>query len=299
MNIESENENLMERIYEFDDYRRFLKTFFDSRKKTQEKFSHRYFAQKAGFQTSSFCAHVMKGNRNLTEKSLPKMVRGLGLTGQQAQYFETLVRYNQSKTIADREHFLSQLNSLRRNTHFFKVNKSQYAYYDQWYYPVIRELAVYSNWNHDYKKLASLVRPKITEKQAKEAVQTLLEIQLLIPRENGTFAQHNEALTAEKIPATIIKETRKELILKSLDAAEQLEKTERNISGVTIAISKETYKEIEQEIDDLRKKILKLAVNDPIVDKVYQCNFQLFHYLKPLNELKENPVPRSRNKLIL
>ena len=133
---------IVERIYEYDNYRSFLKDYFTEQKRCRNCFSYRFFAQRAGFASSSFCAHVIDGKRNLTSDSLRKMIRGLKLNGKAASYFEALVSFNQAKTVEDREHWFRVLERLRKSTLFYKVNHKQYAYYDEWYYPVVRELAV-------------------------------------------------------------------------------------------------------------------------------------------------------------
>jgi uncharacterized protein (TIGR02147 family) len=192
---------IREKIFAYDNYRFFLRDFFREQKRMRAIFSHRFLAQRAGFSSSSFCAHVIEGKRNLTSNSLQKMMKGLGLAGKAAAYFEALVRFNQAKTVDDREHQFRVLERLRRSTEFYRINQRQFAYYDEWYFPIVRELAVYGKWAGDFALLAKMVRPPITPERAQRAVEMLIEIGLLHKTPDGRFEQASDAVTAEEVPS--------------------------------------------------------------------------------------------------
>ena len=69
----------IDKLFDYDDYRRFLQDYFDEQKKMRAVFSHRFFAAKAGFRSSSFCLNVFRGRFNLTPKSIEKMTKAMGL----------------------------------------------------------------------------------------------------------------------------------------------------------------------------------------------------------------------------
>jgi uncharacterized protein (TIGR02147 family) len=265
-----------EHLFEYDNYRFFLRDYFVQQKKIRNIFSHRYFARKAGFSSSSFCAHVIEGKRNLTDESLRKILKGLGLSGKPATYFEALVRFNQAKTVEEREQFIRKLDRLRKSAEFYRVNEKQVRYFEEWYYPVIRELAVYSYWGGDYHKLASMVRPSITPEKARKAVDTLVELGLLVCNADGSFAQSNQVISSEHLPGPITRKTRRELMYRAIEAMETLPVEQRHISGCTVAMSESQYRDIALQIDELRKRILETAMDTSGAEKVYQVNFQIF-----------------------
>ena len=283
---------ITEEIFGYDDYRTFLRDYFQECKANQKFFSHRYFAQKAGFSSSSFFAHVMEGKRNLTQNSLKKMIQGIGLEGRAAAFFESLVKFNQSKDLGEKERWFKQVVQLRRHSKFYKLNKKQWSFYEEWYYPVIRELAVYSHWKGDYKKLAKSITPKITETQAKKAVNSLVEMGLLIKRENGSYAQHQEVISAGPIPPSLISNTKKELLLRAMEASDSMRPRERHISGATLAITMEIYEEICEDLENLRRKVLEKALDASSVDRIYQLNLQLF----PISEPIKSKASKGKSK---
>jgi uncharacterized protein (TIGR02147 family) len=279
------NGDVVERIYEYDNYRFFLRDYFREQKRLKEMFSHRYFARRAGFASSSFCAHVIEGKRNLTESSLGKMVRGLKLTGKASSYFATLVAFNQARTVEERERTFRTLERLRKSTDLYRLNRKQWAYYDEWYYPVIRELAVYADWQGDYRKLGALVRPVVSPEKARQAVETLVAIGMLRPLGEGRYEQPSEGVTASDVPSAVTRSTRKEFLLRAIEAAETLPVDERHVSGVTVAMSRGRYEAFVEKMDELRRMVLAAAIEEPEVERVYQFNFQAF----PLSEPVDRP----------
>ncbi len=279
--------SLAERIFEYDDYRTFLVDFFEEQKRLKSFFSHRYFAQRAGFSSHSFCAYIMEGKRNLSHGSIKKMLKGLGLDGKKAQYFEALVFYNQSKSTSDREESFKLLQRIRKSTDFYRVNSKQISYYDHWYYPVVREAAVYANWGGDFAKLGKLIRPSITAEQAREAVETLVAIQLLQREADGTYLQPALVVTAEKLPGYVFKNARREFYQRGVEASDSIPKEERHLAYTVLAMSNATFQEAARMLDEVRKKILVLALEDEQVDGVFDLNMQLFPLTQPIaaNEL--------------
>jgi uncharacterized protein (TIGR02147 family) len=291
---DSTDVQVLDKIYDYDNYRMLIKDYFEEQRELRSFFSHRYFAQKAGFGSHSFCAYIMDGKRNLSHTSIPKMVKGLGLKGKKAEYFQTLVYYNQSRNEKDRESYYKVLQRLRKSTSFYKVNRRQFAYFDHWYYPVIRELAVHSDWEGDYEVLANLVRPSITVLEAKKAIKTLVEIGLLELCRGGEYKQPNAVITAKNVPGFVFKNSRRDFIKKAIEASEHYTKQERHITSTTLTMSHAAYQEATKLIDEVRKKILILSTEDEDIDGVYTLNCQLFPLSQSISQRNPDDTPRSK-----
>jgi len=275
----------IETIYEYEDYRRFLKDFFDEQKCLRNTFSYRYFARKAGLTSPSLVVDVMKGRLNLTMKTLPKIVYGLGLRGRVATFFKTLVFFNQARDERTREEHFEELVRIRKGSKLYKINESQYAYFDHWYYPVVRELVVYSEWQNDYAKLAKLVYPAITVAQASEAVDTLLQIGFIEKEPNGSYSQKNPGITTSDVPLSIQKNARQDLLKLGLTASHVLGRDQRYLAHTTVSMSEKNYQEAVKICDEARKRIVSLALNDTNVEKVYEVMLQVF----PLSNRMSKP----------
>ena len=55
-------------IFDYSDYRKFLSDYQQMKNAMNSAFSFRYYAKKAGNNSSSFYPQIIKGKRNLTKK---------------------------------------------------------------------------------------------------------------------------------------------------------------------------------------------------------------------------------------
>lgn len=116
-------------VFSYSDYREYIRDFYLSKKSLNSAFSYRYLAQKAGINSSSFYKYVIEGKRNLTKGTLLKTCQMLKLNTAEAEYFESLVFFNQAKTIKEKNHFFDKLIALRNSCDVRVVNEEQYDFY--------------------------------------------------------------------------------------------------------------------------------------------------------------------------
>jgi uncharacterized protein (TIGR02147 family) len=266
----------VQKIFEYDDYRKFLGDYFTEQKRISEIFSNRYFAMKAGFKSSSYILSVIKGRFNLSHTTLQKTISAMGINGAAAQFFENLVLYNQAKEFDEREKFLQNLEEIRKRTNFYKLDKKQYEYIKAWYFLVLREIATLYDWKDDYKKLARMVRPPISTEEARSAIEILLEIGLLKKDDAGRYHQNSASLNLEGVPKFLLTNLKKELIMRGADAIQVIDKSERFTAFSTLTMSKDSFDFACEVLEDARRKIIGKSLNDSNPDKVFEMNVMLF-----------------------
>ena len=59
----------MKKLFSYTDYRKFLKDFYEE-KKASDGYTYRDFSKKAGMNSSSWLMHLIKGTKNLSEKTI-------------------------------------------------------------------------------------------------------------------------------------------------------------------------------------------------------------------------------------
>lgn len=272
--IQQTNE-VADKIFVYDDYRKFLHDYFQEQKNIKAFFSYRYFARRAGFVSASFCSHVIKGKRNLSEKSLEKIALAIGLKSRTAKYFEALVKYNQSGDDFEREKYYKEIVRLRRSSGFYTLATGQLEFMRDWYNPVIRELATKNNWAGDFKKLASMVVPKITEAQAKQSVEMLLKCDLL-KFDNGEYKLSEPVITADKMPSHVNRNMLKQFIQKGIESFENVEPAKRYIASATVGVTKRQMDEIKEMMEELRRRVLAISAENEKSDEIYHLNLTFF-----------------------
>lgn len=264
-------------IEHYDNYRVYLREFYEARKKQDRRFSHRYFAQKAGLTSPSHLKEVISGKRNLNSRTIPNFVKGLGLAEHEARYFLLLVKFNQSDDANEKQHYLNQLLTLKRTQTQTVVPLDHFDYYAHWYNVVVRELACTFRWHDDYTLLAASIMPAIKKKQAQESVAFLLDKGFLVRNTDGTYSQSSPSITSgAEVNSLAIRAYNRTMIQLAEKAIDNFSYSERDIQSLTIGISRDGYVKIKKEMQDFIKKIARVAIDDIQSDRVYNLNVQLF-----------------------
>lgn len=256
-------------------------------------FSHRFFAAKAGFSSSSYCLNVIRGRFNLTPKSIDKIARAMEFEPLQKSYFEALVQYNQAQQVNERESAWGQIVQIRKQIEFTHLGAKEQLYFSKWYYPIIRELVVSSHWKGDYMLLARSLDPQITTEEAREAVKNLVEWGLIreVPNEGtdagahaARFEETSQMLDASAIPPMALRQIRREYVQHAIGAIENKTKNERFAAFTTLAMSEGSYNYAVEVLEEARKKIIARAANDSNVERVYELMMVAFPMSKKMEK---------------
>jgi uncharacterized protein (TIGR02147 family) len=275
----------MKPVFEYLDYREFLKDFQLDRQSRNPAFSIRSFLKRAGIASPSFFKQVVQGERNLTEKTLGQFLSAMLLKSQEADYFRSLVHFCQSETAEEKQLHYERLRDVGSKAKVRIVGEDRYAFYEHWYTPVLRELLCQEPFNDDYNALARRLRPNITASQAKESVKILTSLGFLERKSDGTFAQTDPLLhTGFEVQSLAVRGFNRQMVQLAGEALDRVPVDERNITGVTMSVSERTYGLITEEIRAFQEKILRLVEKDSDADRVCQMNVMLFPVSHPRNK---------------
>jgi uncharacterized protein (TIGR02147 family) len=194
------------------------------------------------------------------------------------------VDFNQAKRPDEKQDLFEQLNVLRRNTSYYKLNKAHFKYMTKWYYFVIRELAVSASWNDDFGLLASLVMPQITESEARSAIKLLLELGILIRLEDDGYCQAEKVLSTSDLPGHLVRQARKQFIELAGRASDDIRPDLRNMGSTTLTLSRRSFEKAAEIMEEARRRIVALADDAEPVHRVYQAHLHLFPVSKELDQ---------------
>ncbi len=268
-------------IFDYLDYRAFLKDMFNYRKEKNPNYSYRVFAGKAGFSSPNFLKLLITGQRNLSNEGVGKIARGFGLNKQEREHFENLVFMNQASTHDEKDHYYKKMMSANGYLKSHKIGKSSYLYCSKWYYPAIREIAVFGNRNASPEEIARLLNPGITAKEAEKALNILLELDLLRKDKDGLWEQVDKVVTTgPEVNSLVIANYHKEMIKLGMESIERYSSDKRDVSGLTLSVKKDSIAEIKKRIIAFKKELLRMACDDEEPDQVMQINIQAFPLTK-------------------
>jgi uncharacterized protein (TIGR02147 family) len=266
----------MQSIFEYLDYRKFLRDFYEEKKTRNYFYSFRYMAHKIGMD-HSLLVKVLLGKRHITSESIKKLAALCGFSAVEAKYFETLVNFEKARSESQSKIYFEKLLSLKRHT-ARRIEEYHYEYFKKWYYAAIRSLFdFYEFKGDDYQRLGKRLNPRITESEAREAVALLEKLGFVKKTPEGIFKPcEAHVSTGEKWDSLAIKNYQKETIALSLSSLERDPKETRDISTVTMSITEEGMKEIREIIKECRGTITKMVdeMNGEKRDRVYQLNMQ-------------------------
>jgi len=278
----------VKQIFEFMDYREYLKLLFDEKKREHQFYSYRLFSQKAGFKSPNFLKLVVDGDRNLTKESVFKVAKAFGFNKKETDYFENLVFLNQSKTLDEKNTYLTRLMRHRLRSDPRKMEESEYEYYSNWYNPVIHELVTAVDFKDDFRKLAATVVPPVTAIDAEKSVQLLLRLRFILKRADGRYEKTSASLTTgPQVRSVAVANYHKAMMQLASESIERFSSDQRDISSLTISVSDEMYKTIIEKLQVFRKELLELAETVRKPAKVAQLNLQFFPLSNDIGEGSE------------
>ena len=273
----------MVNIFEFTDFREYLRTYFANRKRIDPKFSHRWLASRLDLSTSNFIMLVMQGKRNLSPPVRSRMSEVFKHSRKEADYFENMVNFIQAKSGKEKDLYFSRMTALRKSVKVDRIKEWQYEYYSNWYNPVIRELVASQGFDGNPANLCKLLQPSITPKQAKRSIDLLVKLGM-IRKAGSRYEQTNSVISTDpEVNSLAIVNFHRSMGTLAVEALDRKKKDERNITSVTININADTYDAVRKKIDDFRQELLALADSIPQGERVYQVNFQLFPVSKNTN----------------
>lgn len=280
MASKSQHETLEKSLFDYWNYREYLRDFFDRSKAANRNFSHRYVNAKLGVKSSSFFLQVIQGKSNISPSMRQRFLELLKLSGREAEYFESLVQYNQAETHGDRKTHYERLLNLKP-TALRTLLPDQSAYLDKWYHVAVRQALAFQKVKDDFHALARSLVPQISPGQAKRSVLLLEKLGLAGRDPEGYYRWTEPSLTTGEeshAPGA------GDFLLQTMELAKgalDLPKTQRHLSAMTLTLSEKSFHAVEEKLMRLRRELYELVERDEEADRVYHLNLHCFPMTKP------------------
>lgn len=269
-------------LYRYYDYQAYLRDYYDWRKGVHAYFSLRYIGGKVGLD-AGLVVKILQGKRHLSVKKIPAFAELMKLAKRRAEYFELLVLYGRAKTDREaRRHFerLITFTGLGGKP----LDRSQFEFYQEWYYTAVRELLHIHPFRGDYEALAALLVPAITPKEARKAV-ALLERLGMIRKDGGdAYALTDKYITTgEDWRSLAVKDFQRKALELAGHALEKVPREARDISTVSLTIDGQGMEKIRERVHQFHQDMLEISEQCGTGDRVYQVNLQIFPLSKPVS----------------
>ena len=121
-----------------------------------------------------------------------------------------------------------------------------------------------------------------------ETLDFLVRAKLLKKDRSGNYRQTDKSISmgsvdAVPVAARDMQRQMGEFAVKALD----LPLSERDMSGLTLGLTRRAYERIRKELADCRRRIVAIAAEDDETEQVYRLNLQLFPMSERLDKEKK------------
>lgn len=265
----------MKEIIEYTDYRKFIKDYYDDRKRCSA-FSWHAFAQKAGFSSDVYLKYVCEGKKNLSVGSAGSVAAAMGLVGFEYDYFVLMVSYAHAKSDEAKKAAFEERCAMAKAHKMRILGSEEFKYFKSWKNSVIRELAPHMPGAKPLE-MAKACKQKISAAEVSETLDFLVKAKLLKKDRDGNYHQTDKAIKmapVEAVPlaARDLQRQMGEFAIQSLS----LPLSERMMSGYTLGLTRRAYERIKKETEDYYRRVVAIATEEDETEQVYRLNVQLF-----------------------
>lgn len=264
-------------VFAYLDYRAYLRDYYNARKAAGRGFSYRSFSRRAGLKSPNYLKLVMDGERNLSADMAERFAQACGLKDDEVRYFVDLVNFGQAASLAERNQHYGRLTGFQRYRNAHKLDLAHAAYYSAWYMPAIRELVARADFRADPSWIAEQLIPPIAPTEAARALETLLELGLLVKDEGGVLRQADALLsTGPETRGLHIASYHRAMMQRAMESIDLVPAHQRDISSLTLCLGEAGLRAFKERVQRFRKELLELSALEPKPEQVVQINFQLF-----------------------
>jgi uncharacterized protein (TIGR02147 family) len=272
----------MKPIIDYIDFRQYMLDYYEDRKR-RSAFSWREFSKITGFSSSSYMKVVCDGKSKLSRLGVERVADAMGLTGFEKEYFRAMVKYGQTEEEVAKKSAYESMLAIAKNHKVRVLQGDLFEFYDSWRNPVIRELAPLMP-GATPGEIAKKCYPEITAAEVRQSLDFLSRTGLLKKSIDGQLEQAETSVTGTPDATRLALRGMHRQMSKLATPAIDLPKEERNFSGVTMGLSRDTYERIVKELDECRRKVIAIASQDKNIDQVYRLNLQLFPLTRNVKE---------------
>lgn len=265
-------------IFEYSDYRQYLSDYYVNKKSINSGYSHRVFAKQAGLGSPSHLLMIIKGERNLSIKTVEKFAEGLKLSAKEKKYFELMVLFNQTEDLELKAKYFSEIMNLKISTNkLYRLEKEKFDFLSKWYVVAVYVLLDLKEFSSDPLWIVKRLGGKITPAQAKEALDNLIKLGMIEVDPVRGYRQTSGAITVPDDTKSIaVFNYHQSMIRLGSEALRMVPQSLREMNGATITIPKDKLPEIKEKIRAFRKEINQLASSFENPSEVFQLNIQFF-----------------------
>jgi uncharacterized protein (TIGR02147 family) len=265
----------MTNIFQFRNFREFLKRHLNLRQEKTPGYSLRQFSKELGVSHSRL-SEILSSESSISMSLAVKISEGLNLQNGERAFFMDLVRMDCGRTKSARSDSLERVEDHFAGRTFQYESSSEGGLLSKWYYLPLIEMLSKSKPTRDAKIIELL---GIKDDELQTAKRFLIDNGYIQELQSGRTKKSKAYLKFEKaVPTPLIRQFHKKVIAHAQDAIEAQPIEQRKFLSSFIGVRKETIKEARKELEEFNQQFLKKYASEQSADSVYCFSLQLFRF---------------------
>lgn len=266
-------------VFEYTNFQQFLQNWLEREKEAGRKLSFENIARQLGLKSKGHAYRIFHDkSMPLASRVLVRLCELIGLAGVERDYFEAMVGFNRAETLEEQKGYLERMGRLAGKNHAAGLMTKASQYLSEWYLPVLREAVTLPGFKGDFKGVAKMFRPAITESQAKKGVKLLVDLDLLQPIAGGRYKVREEHVhAAGDVDSVTVAAFQQKMMARASDALGRETAKDREITTLTFSYPSANFLQIKKALRRLQNELIQEILKEKTPgDCVYQFNMQCF-----------------------
>ena len=248
----------MRSVFEYLDYRKYLKDVFDERKALDPRISYRKLGELLGIDGSNF-HKIVFGQTHLPARCQSRLIKYLGLSSRESEFFLLLLAFARERGAKARMEIIERA-KLLQDVERRQLEQREILFYRDWWTSVIRSLIEVNDGCANPAQLARSVSPPILPQQAQTALELLAELGLVKKAGSDRWRLAHPHLTASgEEKARAVHAYQRQILELAANSLQTYPSQQRDVSTLTVPVDEASFAAIGDILRECRRQIQKQA----------------------------------------
>jgi len=268
-------------VKQFTDYRTFLVAYAQDKKRDSKDWSYGGWAKRLGLKTTSSITKIIKGERDPGDQVTELLVNYFKFADKEAAYFRDLVRLHKIR----KDPRLAVLLMEKMNKQFPDgtvriLDDKKFRVISNWYYLPLREMTRMPGFKADPDEIATKFKFKVTPREIKEAINTMIDVGLLVRDAQGQLRVAEGRIdTTNDVASEGLKRFHEQNLENAKAAVRSVDVLDREIRSSCFVFKTSNMPLAKQMLREFAKKFAQ-TFEEPNGDAVYHVQINFFPLTK-------------------
>jgi uncharacterized protein (TIGR02147 family) len=265
----------MKPVFEYLDYRAYLKDSYEERKSESSFYSYRMMAESFGLFPSNIF-RILHGEGHLPARCQSRALEFLGLSGRSAEYYLLLISYARERSTKAKGEILEKAMTLR-DVARRPLENQELEYFSRWWTAALRALLEITDGRAVPAELTNCLIPPVPEADIKASLSLLQDLGLVKKASSGRLLPTQAHLTAGgPAKAQAVRGFQRQILALASESLERFPPDDRDISTLTLSMDEDAFREIREMIRECRRQIQKRVEDCRESDRVLHLAMAFF-----------------------